>query len=160
MHAERAFDVLLCSPRTRVRECAEIIGEQLSQPVIVVEELAGQEFGVADGQSWVQVTTRFGGPPGHDPDRPIAEGSESWIVYTDRVLTALAAVLGEHLGQRILVVAHGKTTGLAGGLLSGASDPLAAVAGFIVDHGSLSHWRQCPEGWDLLVHNDSRHLTE
>jgi probable phosphoglycerate mutase len=160
MHAERAFDVLLCSPRSRVLQCATIIGEQLVRPVTVMEELAGQEFGVADGQSWEQVTTRFGGPPGHDPGRPIALGGESWNVYTDRVLAALAVLLSRHPGRRILVAAHGKTIGLAGGLLSGAPDPLAAVNGFIVDHGALSHWRQRADGWDLLSHNDSQHLIE
>ena len=157
-HQERAFDVLLCSPRLRVLQCAQIIGERLGPSPIVIDELAGQEFGVADGQSWEQVTARFGGPPGHRPDQQIAEGSESWFRYADRVLAALTRLLNEHDGQRMLFVVHGKTTGLAGGLLSGAADPLAAVAGHIVDHGSLSHWRQPNGRWELLRHNDSHHL--
>jgi probable phosphoglycerate mutase len=159
MNAERAFDAVLCTPRLRVLECARIIGSQLGAPVTVVEALAGQEFGAADGQSWEKVTTRFGGPPAHDPDRPIAEGGESWNSYADRVLAALVMVLAEHADRRVLLVAHGKTSGLAGGLLSGASDPRAAFSGFVVDHGALSHWRQQPGRWDLVVHNDSRHLT-
>jgi probable phosphoglycerate mutase len=159
MHQERAFDVLICTPRLRVLQCAQIIGERLGTSPIVNDELAGQEFGVADGQSWEQVTARFGGPPGHRPDQQIAEGSESWFRYTDRVLTALAGLLSEHSGRRILLVVHGKTTGLAGGLLSGAADPLAAVAGHIVDHGALSHWRQHGRRWELLLHNDSHHLA-
>jgi probable phosphoglycerate mutase len=159
MNAERAFDAVLCTPRLRVLECAQIIGSQLEAPVTVVEALAGQEFGAADGQSWEQVTTRFGGPPAHDPDRPIAEGGESWNGYADRVLAALVTVLAEHAGRRVLLVAHGKTSGLAGGLLSGAADPRVAFSGFVVDHGALSHWRQRPGGWDLVVHNDSGHLA-
>jgi probable phosphoglycerate mutase len=158
LHAERGFDVLLCSPRLRVLQCAEVISERLGLPLTVADELAGQEFGTADGQSWVQVTTRFGGPPKHDPGRPIAEGSESWNVYADRVLAALTGMLGKYAGQRVLLVAHGKTSGLAGALLSGAPEPRSTVDGFIVEHGALSHWQQHQDGWKLLVHNDSRHL--
>jgi len=160
MDAAWAFDVLLCTPRLRVLESAQIIGARLGKPVTVIDNLAGQEFGAADGQAWEQVTGRFGGPPAHDPDRPIAEGAESWNAYADRVLAALTVMLAQHAGHRILLVAHGKTSGLAGALLSGAPDPRAAVAAFIIDHGTLSQWRrQSPDRWNLLVHNDSRHLA-
>jgi 2,3-bisphosphoglycerate-dependent phosphoglycerate mutase len=161
MDADGRFDALLCSPRLRVLESAQIIGTRLTSPVTVVEELAGQEFGAADGQPWEQVTGRFGGTPAHDPGRPIAAGAESWNSYADRVLAALAGILAQHAGQRVLLVAHGKTSGLAGALLSGAPDPRASVSEFIIDHGTLSQWRRhSSDHWNLLVHNDSRHLSE
>ncbi len=160
MDAEEAFDVLLSTPRRRVLESAQIIGARLGRPVTVIDALAGQEFGAADGQPWEQVTGRFGGPPAHDPDRPIAAGAESWNAYAERVLAALTGVLAQHAGRRILLVGHGKTSGLIGALLSGAPDPQSAVSQFIIDHGTLSQWRhQSPEGWKLAVHNDSRHLA-
>jgi probable phosphoglycerate mutase len=161
MDAVSAFDALLCTSRPRVLESAQIIAARLRKPVTVIDELAGQEFGVADGQSWEHVTGRFGGPPAHDPDRPIAEGAEPWNAYADRVLAALTAILAQHAGHRILLVAHGKTSGLIGALLSGAPDPRAAVAKFIIDHGTLSHWQRLSPGhWNLVTHNDSRHLIE
>ena len=161
MDAASRFDVLLCTPRLRVLESAQIIGVRLRKPVTVINGLAGQEFGAADGQSWEHVTGRFGGPPAHDPDRPIAEGAEPWNAYADRVLAALTDLLARHAGHRILLVGHGKTSGLAGALLSGAPDPRAAATKFIIDHGTLSQWRQLsPDRWNLLTHNDSRHLTE
>jgi probable phosphoglycerate mutase len=155
LDAARPFDVLLSTPRLRVLECAQIIGARLAKPVVVVEELRGQEFGAADGQSWEHVIREFGGPPTHDPDRPIAEGAESWNAYADRVLAALAAVLAEHAGRRVLLVGHGKTTGLAGALLSGVADPRSYATDFIVDHGALSRWRRVGDHWDLVIHNDS-----
>lgn len=161
MDATWAFDVVLCTPRPRVLESARIIGARLSRPVTVIDGLAGQEFGTADGQSWEQVTGRFGGPPTHDPDRPIAEGAESWNTYADRILTALTAMLAQHAEHRILLVAHGKTSGLAGAMLSGAPDPRAAVSEYIIDHGTLSQWRrQSSKDWKLIAHNDSRHLAK
>jgi 2,3-bisphosphoglycerate-dependent phosphoglycerate mutase len=159
LSAERPFDALLSSPRRRVLECAQIIAARLAIPVTVVDALRGQEFGAADGRPWEHVIHEFGGPPVHDPDRPIAQGAESWNDYADRVLAALAAVLAEHAGRRVLLVAHGKTTGLAGALLSGVPDPRSRATEFIVDHGALSHWRQAGGHWELVVHNDSRHLA-
>ena len=113
MDAASRFDVLLCTPRLRVLESAQIIGVRLRKPVTVINGLAGQEFGAADGQSWEHVTGRFGGPPAHDPDRPIAEGAEPWNAYADRVIAALTDLLARHAGHRILLVGHGKTSGLA-----------------------------------------------
>ncbi|MGZ4602254.1 MAG: histidine phosphatase family protein [Kineosporiaceae bacterium] len=158
LDADRRFDALLSSPRPRVVECAQIISSRLARPVVVIEALRGQEFGAADGRPWDQVVRGFGGSPMQDPDRPIAEGAEAWNAYAERVLAALRAVLAEHAGQRVLLVGHGKTTGLAGALLSGAADPRSGAAGFVVDHGALSIWRQSPRGWALLVHNDTGHL--
>jgi 2,3-bisphosphoglycerate-dependent phosphoglycerate mutase len=150
--------VVLSTPRPRVVQCARVIAARLGRPVMVVEALRGQEFGVADGESWLRVTHNFGGPPPYRPDRPIAEGAESWNAYADRVLAALAAVVTRYAGQRVLLVGHGKTIGLACALLSGAADPRAAGPGFVIDHGALSHWRRGPDGWHLVTHNDSRHL--
>jgi 2,3-bisphosphoglycerate-dependent phosphoglycerate mutase len=158
LDAARSFDVLLSSPRQRVLQSAQIIGARLAMRVTVVDALRGQEFGAADGQSWERVIQRFGGRPTHDPDRPIAEGAEAWNTYADRVLAALAEVLTEHAGRRVLLVGHGKTTGLAGALLSGASDPRARATDFVIDHGALSRWRRGPCCWELVIHNDTSHL--
>jgi probable phosphoglycerate mutase len=147
MAAERPFDVLLSSPRLRVLECARILGSRLGMPVAVVHRLAGQEFGAADGRPWQRVTQRFGGPPMHDPDRPIATGAEPWNVYADRVLGALVEVLAEHAGHRICLVGHGRTAALAGALLSGAPDPRAVAPGPAIDHGELTVWRLDAAGW-------------
>ena len=159
LHADRPFDLVLCTPRLRVRQCAQTIATRLSRPVVVVENLRGQDFGTADGRSWQQVTAAFGGPPWHDPDRPIAPGAETWNDYAARVLAALHTVLEVHAGRRILLVAHGKTIGLTGALLSGAAEPAQAACRFVIDHGALSHWQQAPGGWAMLVENASEHLA-
>lgn len=149
LHRERPFDVLLTSPRPRVAECARIVAVRLGLPVTVVEALRGQDFGAADGRPWEQVVREFGGTPAGDPGRPIAPGAESWNAYAGRVLAALTAVLAAHDGRRVLLIAHGRTSGLAGALLSGAADPRAQVAGHVVEHGDLVHWRRDPTGWQL-----------
>ncbi len=158
LSGELPFDVLVCTPRLRVRQSATVIGARLGLPVTVSKQLRGQEFGAADGQPWEGVTNGFGGPPAHDPDRPIAPGAETWNRYADRVLAAIRALLTAHPGRRVVVVAHGKTAGLAGALLSGATDPRAGATDYVIDHAALSLWRRRPDGWNLVLHNDSSHL--
>jgi probable phosphoglycerate mutase len=147
LHAQRPFDLVLCTPRLRVLQCAQTIAAGLNRPVMVVENLRGQDFGAADGQSWQQITDAFGGPPWHDPDRPIAPGAEAWNDYAARVLAALGTVLAVHADRRLLLVAHGKTIGLAGALLSGVPDPARAAPGLVIDHGALTHWRRLSGVW-------------
>jgi 2,3-bisphosphoglycerate-dependent phosphoglycerate mutase len=157
MHRQRPFDLLCCSPRQRVRQSAEPIAATLGLPVTVLDALRGQDFGAADGQSWLRVTRAFGGPPDWDPDRPIAAGAEPWNAYAERVLAALARLLVDQAGRRLLVVGHGKTVGLTGALLSGAADPARAAPEHVVDHGGLVHWRMVrdagtgPLRWDRTI---------
>jgi probable phosphoglycerate mutase len=154
MHAQRRFDVLLASPRLRVRQSAEIVAAALGLSVVVVHDLRGQDFGTADGAAWEAVTRAFGGPPTRHPTRPIAPGAEPWASYADRVLGALRRALAEYRGRRILLIAHGKTTGLAGALLAGEPDPAGAVAGYVIGHGELAHWHAIdgigPDGFGMF----------
>lgn len=159
LSVDRRYDVLVCTPRYRVRQSAAIIAARLGLPVTVSRELRGQEFGTADGRSWEQVTSDFGGPPTQHPDRPIAPGAEPWNRYAERVLGAVRGLLAARPGGRILVVGHGKTAGLAGALLSGAPDPRAGATDYVIDHAALSLWRQTSQGWNLLLNNDSSHLN-
>jgi probable phosphoglycerate mutase len=147
MAAQRPFDVLLSSPRLRVLECARIVARRLGQPVVVVPGLAGQEFGAADGRPWQRVTRTFGGPPMHDPDRPIARGAESWNDYADRVLATLGGLLVDHAGRRLCVVGHGRMTALAAALLGGAPDPRVVSPDATVEHGELTVWRRDAVHW-------------
>jgi probable phosphoglycerate mutase len=162
-HNRRPFPAVHCSPRLRVRQSATLIGEALGVPVVVVDGVRGQDFGTADGRSWLQVTADFGGPPIRDPDRPIADGAEAWNTYAERVLRTLTRLLTRQAGRPVLLIGHGKTVGLAGALLSGAADPASSAGSFVIDHGALTHWRWTDgapaSGWTLVVHNDTAHLA-
>jgi probable phosphoglycerate mutase len=156
MAVERPFDALYCSPRRRVQEGAAVIGAALRLPVTVVPALRGQDFGAADGRSWRVVTAGFGGTAMDHPDVPIAVGAESWNRYAARVLRAVTDLLQRHGGDRIVVIGHGKTTGLAGALLRGDPDPAASAGDHVIEHGHLAHWRReaapgSGSGWVLLV---------
>lgn len=163
-HATRPFVGLYASPRLRVAETAEILGETIGLPVTVEPELRGPDHGEGDGLSWRMVEDAFGGPPQLDPDRAYAQGSDTWNGYLRRVTAALDLVLDRHMGGRLLVVGHGETIEAAHALLLGPAGSATLRVGFVTDHACLVRWRYEVDGhgnatWVLVTHNDTCHLT-
>nr|WP_237439700.1 histidine phosphatase family protein [Amycolatopsis rubida] len=164
-HAEHPFDVVYTTPRRRVLETAEIVTRALGVSPVVEAELAGAAHGDADGRSWHEVKSAFGGPPQHNPDAPYAPGSESWTAYLERAAGALEKILTRHRGKRVLVLAHGETIEAAGTLLLGLTSASSRRARPITDHACLTRWqlhvnRFGQEVWMLAAHNDTRHLGD
>jgi 2,3-bisphosphoglycerate-dependent phosphoglycerate mutase len=164
-HAARPFDAFYGTPRRRVRDTIDIITAELPLAATVLPELRGPDHGDADGRSWHDIKTAFGGPPQHNPDQPYAPGSETWNEYLDRATTALRQILDQHAGQRILIAAHGETIEAAHVLLLQLPPPVRLGIGFVTDHTAMTRWqhhvnRFGREVWMLAAHNDTRHLTE
>jgi probable phosphoglycerate mutase len=162
-HAARPYGVFYTTPRLRVVQTAEIITQALRLAPTVEPELRGPDHGDADGRPWVDVKTAFQGPPQHAPDRPFANGSESWSQYLDRATKALQRILDQHDGQRILVAAHGETIEAANNLLLALPRNACLRLGFVTDHASVTRWQRPTNRfgrtiWQLVTHNDTRHL--
>ncbi|WP_067474355.1 histidine phosphatase family protein [Nocardia amamiensis] len=164
-HAIHPFDVAYTTPRRRVRETAAIVTSALGIDPIVDPELRGADHGSADGQPWRAVKDAFGGPPQHDPDRPYADGAESWSSYLNRAAGALDRIIADHPQQRILILAHGETIEAAHTLLLGLPPGTCQRARFTTDHACLTRWqlhvnRLGQPVWMLTAHNDTNHLTQ
>lgn len=165
LQAEDRCDVLYTTSRRRAQESAEILARKLGLPVHVEPGLSGPHHGNADGRSWDEIKTAFGGPPQSDPDRPYATGSEAWNNYLVRAGAALAAVVQRHRGQRILIVGHGETIDAAAMLFLDLPAGFSTRTGFETGHASLTRWRLHrnrlgQERWMLAAHNDARHLAD
>jgi probable phosphoglycerate mutase len=162
-HEQRPFDVCYTSPRLRVRQTADVVAAALGLPIVANAELRGPDHGKADGQPWREIKTAFGGPPQHDPARPYAPGAESWLAYLTRATAALAAVVTDHGGKRILIIGHGETIYASHVLLLRLNLEMSRVVGFVADHTGLTRWqrqvnRMNQTTWLLAAHNDTRHL--
>jgi probable phosphoglycerate mutase len=164
-HAVQPFAVAYGAPRRRVCETAEAISRALTLRVAVLDELRGPDHGDADGRSWHEVKTAFGGPPQHDPDQPYAAGSETWNQYLERATSTLRQIIDRHTGQRILIASHGETIEAAHVLLLQLPPAVRRGLGFVTDHASIARWqlhvnRFDRHVWMLAAHNDTRHLGE
>jgi 2,3-bisphosphoglycerate-dependent phosphoglycerate mutase len=164
-HAVRPFEAVYGTPRHRVRDTIEIISTVLPVPATILDELRGPDHGNADGRSWHEIKTAFGGPPQHNPDQPYAPGSETWNQYLRRATTTLRRILDQHTGQRILVAAHGETIEAAHVLLLELPPTVRLGIGFVTDHTGITRWQQHVNRfdrhvWMLASHNDTRHLAD
>ncbi|CAI7973443.1 histidine phosphatase family protein [Parafrankia sp. BMG5.11] len=163
MHDDQPFDAVYVSSRRRARETAELATGGLGVPVTVEPALAGPQHGVADGRPWTEIWAAFGASPGDEPDRPFAEGAESWNQYLARAMAALGEIIERHPEQRVLVVAHAETVEAAHTRFLRL--PSRPGVGFAVAHCSITWWsHRAPEfgaaRWQLVKHNSTRHLDQ
>ena len=162
-NAARPYAVFYSTPRLRVVQTAEIISQALHLPPTVEPELRGPDHGDADGRPWADVKTAFQGPPQHAPNIPYANGSETWNQYLDRAIKALQEIIARHNGERILITAHGETIEAANNFLLALPQNTCLRLGFVTDHASVTRWQQPTNRfgrtiWQLVAHNDARHL--
>lgn len=162
-HEERPYTAFYATPRRRVIQTADIIAQALCVPITIDPELRGPDHGDADGRPWADVKTAFRGPPQHAPDRPYADGSETWNEYLRRATSALQTILARHHGERILIAAHGETVEATHTLLLGLQPNACLRLGFVTTHASLSRWQRPTNRfgrtiWQLVTHNDTQHL--
>lgn len=162
-HEERPYAAFFATPRRRVIQTAEIIAQALCVPITIDPELRGPDHGDADGRAWADVKTAFQGPPQHAPDRPYADGSETWNEYLRRATSALRTILARHHGERILIAAHGETVEATHTLLLGLPPNACLRLGFVTAHASLTRWQRPTNRfgrtiWQLVTHNDTQHL--
>jgi 2,3-bisphosphoglycerate-dependent phosphoglycerate mutase len=149
-HAIRPFDAMYGSPRLRVRQSAQPVGDRLGLTATVEDELRGPDHGEADGQLSQDVKATFGGPPQHNPEQPYAPGSETWSEYLRRAVAALRRILTDHSGARILIIGHGETTDAAHSLLLDLPPAAGNGPGFVTEHTGLVRWQhhvdaRCPQ---------------
>lgn len=161
--AGERIDVLYSAPRLRVRETATIIAGTLGLPVCVIPGLTGPWHGEADGLTWEEVKTAFGGPPQSQPDRRYAPSSETWNQYVIRATDCLARLLQRHCGQRLLIAGHSETVDAAFTTMLDLPPDICTRVAFACDHASLTRWhmrrnRLGKDVWILSAFNDTTHL--
>jgi probable phosphoglycerate mutase len=137
--AEQPIDVVYASPALRTRATAEAIVATTRAPLRLSDRLRERPFGVWDGLYFEDIARDF--PEEfqawkRDPVYFVPEGGEAIHDHMVRVRGALDAILAEHPGQLIAVVAH---VGPIRMLLTDAlSMPLAAYRRLTIDYGSLT----------------------
>ncbi len=101
-------DVLLCSPMQRTRQTAAVIGRRIGAEAVAVPGLEEARFGEWDGLTFAEVMARWPAEMSAWLESPqvAPPGGESLQQVYDRVGAALAAVLEDYRGARIVAAAH------------------------------------------------------
>lgn len=155
--AER-FDALVSSDLGRARGTAEQIAQRSALPMILDPRLRERHFGVGEGLTYDQLDQRWPGVFSRvrdiDPDLVIP-GGESRRQFHDRVRDAFAALVREHGGRRIAVVAHGGVLAtlyrLIHGIEVGTPHPIP-ISNASYNAVSFNGGAWLVEAWDDVAH--------
>lgn len=164
---EIAADVLYASTLPRARMTAQYVSEALKLPINWDDELHELRPGDADGMSVEAARERF---PSFErfmlePFAPIAPGGESWGSFQARTSAALERLILRHQDQTIVLVAHGGTIEMSFLYLLELAPQARLRSAFHVRNTAITHWRHAESfggrrEWQLVAHNDHRHLLE
>jgi broad specificity phosphatase PhoE len=135
----RSVDVIYTSPMARTRGTAEAIHQGTRAPVMVIGGLKERGFGIWDGLYFEDIERRY--PDDYrrwkqDPAAFKPDQGESVYDLLTRVRQSLVAILEEHRGGRIVVVAHVGPIRVS--LCDAVQLPVESYRRLTIDHGSLS----------------------
>ncbi|HXO00606.1 MAG TPA: histidine phosphatase family protein [Stellaceae bacterium] len=144
---------IYASPLERTRETAEIVGQHLSLPVNVLDDLAELDFGEWTGKTFDEVRK--------DPRWPewashrslsCIPGGETMRAVQRRVVEALMEMRAQHPDDAIVVVSHGDVIRAA--LVFALGMPLDFYARIEVATASLSTMRIDANGVRVIAVNE------
>ena len=106
----QGWDRIISSPMQRCRAFAEMLAQQLSLEIEIVEELREMHFGDLEG---LKPEAAWAAHPEllksiwSDPENNAPPNGENFREFVDRVAKGLFRVIHAHDNQRLLIVAHG-----------------------------------------------------
>lgn len=153
-------DVFLSSTERRALETADLIAEAVGQPVIHDRDLEEwrRDGGTLDGDAfmaqWRSLTER------RRPFHRYAQGCETGLEFSTRVLAALDRIVTLHAGKTVMLMTHGGVIQLAFQFFFGYGDAAFRRAYPAAGHASITLWRKeaGSERWALEFANDRHHL--
>lgn len=158
--AEEPITAVYSSDLERAHATAQSISEVKGIPVIPHEGLRERSFGMFEGKTFDEIHQEW---PEHAtnwrkriPEWQPPEGGESLIELRERVTRTLHELASKHLGEQIVVVAHG-----------GVLDALYRVATgqevnsprtWELPNGAINRLLWTPQGFTLVGWSDTQHL--
>lgn len=157
--AEPGWHQVISSPLQRCWRFAETVAESRQLPLLERSDFREIHFGDWEGLKHDEARQRY--PDAWkqfwaSPDVASAPNGEAMPEFCSRVTTALDAVVGEHRGESLLVVAHGAVIrvmichwlGMPMGAMTRLSVPYAGLSRF-----EIYHQDGRPDWVQLMSHN-------
>lgn len=158
--ADEPISAVYTSDLERAHATARSIADATGLPVVADEGLRERSFGMFEGKTFDEIHATW---PEHAqnwrrriPEWEPPEGGESLLQLRERVTRTMAALAARHLGEQIVVVAHG-----------GVLDALYRVATgqdvnsprtWELPNGAINRLLWTPEGFTLVGWSDTNHL--
>lgn len=159
--AAQEIAAIYSSDLLRAQQTAQAIAAACGMAVTPEPGLREREFGHFEGQTFAEIEQRW-------PDQSLAwrrrvpdfapEGGESLIAFRARVLDCVEALAQNHLGEQIVLVAHGGVMDL---LYRAATRlELQAPRSWQLGNATINRLLWSPEGFSLVGWNDTSHLEQ
>lgn len=156
---DEALAAVYASDLSRAHQTASAIAGTLSLSVQTHTGLRERCFGVFQGRTWTELEAGW-------PDAARAwrqrvpdfapEGGESLLQLRERVLATLAELAARHLGEQIVVVAHGGVLDILYRAATGVE--LQAPRSWDLGNAAINRLLWTPQGLSLVGWADTHHL--
>ncbi len=151
---------VIASDLPRVRRTAEILNAAMNHPIRHEPALRERCYGIGEGRTYAELDALhpelFSRTRSTDPDFAI-DGGESRRQFHQRITAALARIVEEHAGKRILIVTHGGVLGVIYRWLNAL--PIASAHKVEIPNVAYNRVTIDDGTWTLDVWADTSHLT-
>lgn len=159
--ADEAIDAIYASDLLRAWQTARAIAEVADCPLKPSLGLRERGFGRFEGRTYAEIESLWPEESMHwrkrDPHwAPI--GGESLTTMRTRVLDTVTQLAQQHLGQQIVLVAHGGVMDLLYRLATGQE--LQAPRTWMLGNAAINRLLWTPDGFTLVGWSDTSHLED
>ncbi|HYD75964.1 histidine phosphatase family protein [Ramlibacter sp.] len=155
-----AISAIYTSDLGRARETACSIAETAGAPVTPHAGLRERCFGMFEGRTFDEIHRDW---PEHAhnwrkriPDWQPPEGGESLLQLRERVTCTMTSLASRHLGQQIVVVAHGGVLDAIYRVATGQE--VNSPRTWELPNGAINRLLWTPQGFTLIGWSDTQHL--
>lgn len=143
------WDAIITSPLKRAKETAEIINNDLSLPLIEMDEFIERSFGDAEGMTIEERLATF-------PNRNY-RGQESRKSLNKRIISGINAINQEFVNKKVLLVAHGAVINT---ILAEFSNGEIGSGKTKLINGCISNIEFIQDKWKINDYNQVKHLSQ
>lgn len=157
--ADEPISAIYTSDLMRARDTANAVASVSGQALQTHTGLRERHFGELQGQTHAEIEA-------HWPEQALRwrtrdplwapEGGESLQVFFDRIIQTTAALAARHLGEQIVLVAHGGVMDMLYRAATGQT--LQAPRDWALGNAAINRLLWTPERITLLGWSDTRHL--
>ena len=155
VHAIYSSDLL------RAHDTAKAIALTTGAPLHTVQTLRERQFGVFEGKTFQEIERTLPEQARLWRQRDPAftpEGGESLLMLRDRIESAVTQLAAKHLGQQIVLVAHGGVMDVLYRLAT--RQDIQAPRTWLLGNTAINRLLWTPEGLSLVGWADMRHLDD
>lgn len=133
----------------------------LSKPPMQIKALRERHFGMFEGKTWAEIETGWHEQALRWRQRDVdfaPEGGENLLQFQARISDITNQLAGQHIGQQIVLVAHGGVMDVLYRLATRLD--LQAPRTWALGNTAINRLLWTPQGMSLVGWSDTRHLED